>query len=245
MWTKNSPFLWLKSVLLADFSLFLKYTSTFQLGCFYVLYPFLLDLLSVKNIRNKAEDRVKSLMLGQSQNHHYHNLQHNESVADAAVDLCDAMGIGESDTLEVILAAWFHDVGYTEGLENHEKRGCLHARVFLEEQKVREEYIRNVERLIVATDINSKPSGVLELIIRDADLHYLGENKFEHFSSMLRKEWELLQSEYYSEIQWLELNLSFLENHAYFTPAAKAFYNGQKEKNIQQIKSRRASLLLS
>ncbi len=184
-------------------------------------------------------------MLGQSQNHHYHNLQHNESVADAAVDLCDAMGIGESDTLEVILAAWFHDVGYTEGLENHEKRGCLHARVFLEEQKVREEYIRNVERLIVATDINSKPSGVLELIIRDADLHYLGENKFEHFSSMLRKEWELLQSEYYSEIQWLELNLSFLENHAYFTPAAKAFYNGQKEKNIQQIKSRRASLLLS
>lgn len=181
-------------------------------------------------------------MQDHSINYEYHSLDHVVTVAEAAEDLCDAMGLNETDTLEVLLAAWFHDVGFTEALENHEKIGCLHARVFLQEERIREEHIRSIERLISATEIGYTPLGVQEMIMRDADLHYLGEENFEKIGNHLRKEWEMIQKKFYSDTEWLELNLTFLNNHTYHTPAAKAFYNAQKEKNKEQLESRLRAL---
>ena len=36
----------------------------------------------------------------------------------------------------LILAAWFHDIGYIEGAEAHEERSCKYAKAFLEENNV-------------------------------------------------------------------------------------------------------------
>jgi predicted metal-dependent HD superfamily phosphohydrolase len=61
----------------------------------------------------------------------YHDFNRAESV----VKTCQAIGTAsnlDEESFEVLsLAAWFHDVGYVEGIEGHEERSVEMANLFL------------------------------------------------------------------------------------------------------------------
>ena len=49
--------------------------------------------------------------------------------------------------------------------------------------------INSIQSLILITKVEAKPHNLLESIIRDADLEYLGSGDFEKISEYLKKEW--------------------------------------------------------
>ena len=46
----------------------------------------------------------------------YHNLQHTKDVVDAGLEIAEGTGITKEDKELVLIAAWFHDSGYSKSI---------------------------------------------------------------------------------------------------------------------------------
>ena len=78
------------------------------------------------------------------------------------------------------------------------------------------------------------PHTPLEEIVADADLDLLGRSNFLERNQDLRKElaaYGTTQTDY----QWYTDQLDFLQNHRYWTAAARALRDEQKHRNIVRL----------
>ena len=173
----------------------------------------------------------------------YHSLTHTEDVTEAADRIAALSGFSPEDHESLLIAAWWHDTGMLNCNGNpigHEQCSADLAKKFLAEHDYPADRIALVERLILATDMSSKPKGILEAAMRDADLSGLGRPDYRNRLKKLRKEWDAQgRLKVADRIQWLDENIAFFESHSYLTPAAERLYGEQKERNLEIIEGRR------
>lgn len=166
----------------------------------------------------------------------YHNLAHTISVRNAALELGRHAGLS-AEELEVLeLAAWFHDTGFVEATEGHEEVSKRIAREFLSACGYPESRIRQVERLIEVTHLDEVPRTRLEKLMKDADLNNLAGPNYLHTLENLRHERRVFYGEEYSDEEWLATNVSFLENHQYYTPEAQRTFGAGKQDNLDMVR---------
>ena len=136
----------------------------------------------------------------------------------------------------MLIAAWFHDTGFTKSLEKHEDHSASIAASFLKSQNCEQDKIDIVTNLILATRNGYEPKTQLEKIIRDADSSHLGSKDFMMVTELLRKEWELMWNKPLSEAKWLAENIDFLTNrHRFYTDEATANWETTKGKNLSRL----------
>jgi hypothetical protein len=87
--------------------------------------------------------------------------------------------------------------------------------------------------MIMATKIPQSPKNIFEEIICDADLDYLGRDDYDANSSGLLQEIEL--SKKLNRKDWIKLQVSFLNQHAYFTNSSKKLRSPKKEIILKQL----------
>lgn len=161
----------------------------------------------------------------------YHRWMHTKSVYDAVCYLIPLENIGDDDAILLKVAALYHDTGYTLGVEeHHEYKSAVIAREELPSFGFSEYEIDKICRLIISTILNKKPVDILEEIMRDADLEYLGRDYYNYVSELLRRERGVLHS------VWKEEQLVFLEKHKFITKSAQRFFNHQKDINVRKLK---------
>src|SRR5690606_14574977 len=66
----------------------------------------------------------------------FHNLQHTKEVVQNVKYLCAAMDINKQNTEILVVAAWFHDTGFSTTYKGHEDESKLIATHFLKKEKV-------------------------------------------------------------------------------------------------------------
>ncbi len=189
------------------------------------------------SIVNKTEEWVRTLLKEQLKpDHCYHNLAHTQAVVESTRLLAARLEVSskKSELLEV--AAWFHDTGFVNTYEDHEREGQIIARDFLLPLNVPEEDIATIERLIMATKVGHQPIDLLEKIIRDADLSNLGRADYLAVLSGLRHEWEIFRNEFHKDRAWYKLNYTFVANYQYHTDLAKEIYGVQRQQNLRILK---------
>ncbi len=165
----------------------------------------------------------------------FHNLWHTEEdVLPAARRLaaCSALPPEERRLLEV--AAAYHDCGYLETCVEHERASMRIAAGILPGWGFSPAQVQQVLRLILATRMPQRPNGLLEQVLVDADLDVLGREDFWERNRALRRELENNGSRA-SERQWLEAQLTFLQAHRYFTPAARELREAGKQAHIRRL----------
>src|SRR5436309_6076814 len=102
-------------------------------------------------IEQQAAEHVRIYLSSKlSQSYCYHNLLHTENVVSAIEEISDGMGLSEQDQLIVLVAGWFHDIGYIFKIEGHEQVGARLAEQFLLDRKVDAEEISKVQSCILA-----------------------------------------------------------------------------------------------
>ncbi len=139
----------------------------------------------------------------------------------------------DPEDLELLeLAAWFHDAGYVNGYENHEQNSCKLAQEYLNQKGFSEEKIKKIDSLIMATQKEAKPEGLLEEIIADADLLNIGKKNFFNAGKALRMEWELVCDKRYGNQEWEQIQFDFLVNTNFHTEYAIKNYGDRRKKNI-------------
>lgn len=167
----------------------------------------------------------------------YHNWQHTQNVWKAAKKIASNYPeLNKGTLLNLELAAVFHDVGFILGREDHEQKGAFMAREFLLDQKVDKSQINEVERLILATQMNHKPTTLDEEIIRDADLSHLGRPDYLETSfKSLSKELNNCQAGSMSQLEWIEECITFLSQHKYYTEFAQNTFGVEKQRNLKKL----------
>lgn len=165
----------------------------------------------------------------------YHNYNHTLQVVNAANEIAIAEGLDEESLEVLIIAAWFHDTGYVTNHEKHEEESVKITEDYLKNQKIDATKINAVKEIIEATTMPQSPKNKLGEIICDADLFHLGSEDFSKKTNLLRAEINQLCGHSLTDIEWLEKNVSFLNEHSYFTNYAFEKLNEQKSLNLLKI----------
>ena len=185
-----------------------------------------------------SEDYVKNLFKDRlSSDYTYHNLEHTVQVVDKIKILAKEENISPEDTENLLLAGWFHDLGYVDNADNHEEESRKIASDFLKQHQFPEERIAKIGELILATDKFYKPKNHLEEVIKDADLYHLASDDYFRICENLRQEIKEVHHQKFSKLKWAELNISFFAKHQFYTKFAKENWQPEKEKNVEKILS--------
>jgi uncharacterized protein len=167
----------------------------------------------------------------------YHNISHTLDVLKQAEVLAKQENItNKHDLLLLKTAAVFHDSGFLFVYKNHEEKGCEIASESLKNVFSKED-IKKVCGMIMATKIPQSPNTLLEQIICDADLDYLGRNDFEPISRNLYKEFIIFKI-IPEDIIWDHIQIKFFESHHYFTGTSISKRNEMKLKHLNILKER-------
>lgn len=161
----------------------------------------------------------------------YHNYKHTLETVKGCKKLSETYNLTSRDYEILLLAAWFHDIGYIESAENHEETGARYMKEYLDGRYPLVD-IQEIETLILSTKHSTKPDGTLQEILHDADFINLGTDLFDHRAELLRIEWEQTLNKKYSELEWAEIQLKFLIDTKFKTEAAILKYDEQRETNI-------------
>jgi len=167
----------------------------------------------------------------------YHNITHTLDVLEQAEVLAKQEKVTDKhDLLLLKTAAVFHDSGFLFVYKGHEEKGCEIASASLRDV-FSEEDIKKVCGMIMATKIPQSPNTLLEQIICDADLDYLGRNDFEPISQTLYKEFIIFKI-IPEDIIWDHVQIKFFESHHYFTGTSISKRNEKKLKHLNILKER-------
>src|SRR5688572_31907926 len=127
-----------------------------------------------------AQDFVSDLFINKvDKKIHFHTLQHTQEVVAGCETMAEYYHLEDEDRFALLLAAWFHDTGYSGGqAAGHENLSIELATKFLNEHKVDQQVINKLVGCITATRFPQTPHTLIEQIIYDADLFYLGTSDF-------------------------------------------------------------------
>ena len=163
----------------------------------------------------------------------YHNLDHTVNTVREARALGQDAGLSEEDQEALVLAAWFHDAGYTEEYDGHEYRSMVLAEQWLQEQQYPTNRIALILDMIRATHRDEPRTTQLQHLLVDADMSNTGREDFAARAELLRAEWEVAQGRTFSNVGWAESQLDFLMSFKFLTTVAKSRYKEQLKENIK------------
>jgi uncharacterized protein len=167
----------------------------------------------------------------------YHSTEHIKDVYRSAKKLAKMEKVKGEDLMLLLTAVLFHDSGFLWQQYQHEMVSCEIVNKYLPGFGYSQEQIDRICGMIMATKIPQTPHNLLEQIICDSDLDYLGRDDFFQIGNGLYKEM-CMYGIINNENDWNRLQVRFLENHTYFTESAKKLRKARKEEYIALVKSR-------
>ncbi|MEP7318081.1 MAG: Pycsar system effector family protein [Panacibacter sp.] len=174
----------------------------------------------------------------------YHNQSHTNDVVSAAKKIAVHYQLDDRSWFVVCTAAWFHDTGYlVTNPETHELKSTELAQLFLQSINVNEEEIAAIKKCIMATRMPQMPESLLEQIICDADLFYLGTDEFNERRKRLKKENEAVKNIKIDGNEWRAANIKMLETYQYHTDYCRSLLEKNKIGQLEKMKSKQQEKL--
>ncbi len=188
-------------------------------------------------VLQKAEEFISNLYKDKLyQQHSYHNFSHTVRVVNAIKELIAAENISDIDAEHLLIAAWFHDIGYSTNCEKHEEESAKIVTEFLKKESYPEDGIQRVCELILATQYLIEPKNQLEGYLKDADFSHFGDPNYSNICCLLRTEFKNCFNKDYTDLEWALGNKDMMLNkHRYYSDYAKKNWQPIKEQNLLKI----------
>ncbi|MDR2886427.1 MAG: HD domain-containing protein [Bacteroidales bacterium] len=166
----------------------------------------------------------------------YHNVKHTVDVVTETELIGWSEGCTDEELLLLKTAALFHDAGHTVSYDNHEYHSTQIARQVLPSYGYTAAQTDRICSIIMATQLPPHPANLLERIICDSDLDYLGRSDFIPVSNTLYEELKAL-GKAGSLNDWNRMQVRFITGHQYFTATARHLREVNKQQQIERIRS--------
>ncbi|MGJ8732422.1 MAG: HD domain-containing protein [Cellulophaga sp.] len=172
----------------------------------------------------------------------FHNEEHTLDVLRNVRIIGEYEKISERDMEILKIAALFHDTGFSLDYGCHEESSVILVNNFLKQNNYKSDKLQTVISLILATKMPQNPMCEIEKILCDSDLFHLASDNFIVKNKLLRTEWENQINLKFEDLDWLNLNIEFLQNHKYKSNFGCIKLEKDKLKNIflleKEIKSK-------
>ncbi len=180
---------------------------------------------------------IESLLKEQLKPHlRYHNWDHTLYVMDVCERLCAKISIDGHELLLIKTAALLHDTGFIIKWQGHEEESIVLAKKVLPDYGYTAHDIALISGMIRATIIPQRPFTMLENILADADLYYLGTDDFEQIGNRL-----YLELKHYTPTlsveEWNQIQIKFLQTHHYHTAYCIAALSEKKQAHLAKLLS--------
>lgn len=185
-------------------------------------------------IRKQALDKLHTKL---PEKLYYHGVHHTLKALGVCEMYIKASKIDKYQAKLLRIGILFHDIGYTVTNKEHEEKSAEIASGMMSELGFSGKDIKIVTGLIKSTRVPQSPKTILEKIICDVDLDYLGRADFYPVSNMLYKELKA-HSTIMNKNDWNKIQIKFLEQHEYHTDFAKKKRQPEKEKRIAELKAK-------
>jgi TolB-like protein/Tfp pilus assembly protein PilF len=195
---------------------------------------YLLQHPEVKADFEKAEKHIQEILNASMPKLPYHNTAHVADVLAASLLIAEDQKINADDVKLLRLAALLHDIGFIQSGKDHEAIGAAMARKLLPEFGLSPSEIDVIANMILATRLPQSPMTLLEKILCDADLDYLGRDDFYEIGGRLfveLKEQEVVET----EREWNIMQRTFLQSHRYHTHFGQTNREQHKQERLQEI----------
>lgn len=189
----------------------------------------------VKKYRAIAEDILRNKI---SPKLVYHSIDHTRAVVKAFIEIGQASNLSEKELELGLMAAWFHDTGYTETTTFHEQKSIDIFNEKISDEDLTPAEVSIIHELIQGTRVPQTPTTMLGKVLCDADLHHLGTDQFFEQSELLKKEVENETDRSIKKEMWNVDSYYFLKGHQFFTPYAKKTFGPKEEENIIELRSK-------
>ncbi len=166
---------------------------------------------------------------------YYHNTRHTQDVLIQVEIIGRAEGVSEEELLLLQTAALLHDSGHIISYVDHERLGVDIACQTLPNFGYSSEQIEVIGRLIMATKMPVHPTDLLEEIICDADLDYLGRLDFSNGAHNLYQELRE-RGMVGDEAAWVGQQIDFINRHQYYTKTARQKRELPKQEQLKQLR---------
>lgn len=173
-----------------------------------------------------------------SDNMSFHNVMHTQEVVKAAIEIARECDFTPKQFEIIILAAWFHDCGYTTAYHNHEDSSKAIAKNFLNKYGYAEEDLEQVLNSIEATRFPQNPKSPEAEVLADADLYHFTRPDYTQYEQRLRKEFGTYLCKTYTDMEWAKTNYTLLSGHHYYTSYGKSVLQKFKEVNVKRLKEK-------
>ncbi len=167
----------------------------------------------------------------------YHSVDHTRSVVNAFEEIGKATNLSDREMELGLIAAWFHDTGYSRRCDIHEYESIKLFDKLKSKEDFTEKEVEIVHNLILSTKMPQQPSSALEEVLCDADLHHLGTDSFYDLSRLLKKEIEHETGNKIPKEKWNRDSYYFIREHNFFTKYAQEKFDAKKEENVALIRS--------
>jgi uncharacterized protein len=186
------------------------------------------------NIRKLKEFIIGKISSGISKNQTYHGPHHTLDVLRVCNLYIKRLKINSDDAYLLRTAALLHDIGFLDAFAKHETNGIKYAKTELPKWGYSKSDIAKIVGMIAATELPQNPKTLLEEVICDADLDYLGTDKFYQVGGTLYTEF-LNYNVVANEREWDLMQIKFLQTHKYHTAYAKKHREPLKNKYLQEL----------
>lgn len=164
----------------------------------------------------------------------YHGIDHTMDVLKRVNFYIRHYEIGHHEAQLLRIGALFHDIGFTQTYQEHEAKGVEILKSYMDEFGCQHSDFIILKGIIMATKIPQSPHHLLEHIICDADLDYLGRGRYYEIGETLYKEWrafDLIKN----RAAWNTAQINFLKHHSYYTDYAREKLQPKKERRIKEL----------
>ncbi len=192
-----------------------------------------MNLELINNIKNYV-----NILLSPLQHLYYHQYDHALDVMNRSLELWKKEWLNDEQLEILAIASLFHDTGFVIQYDKNEPIWAKIAKNYLRWMLYPEDKIKQIEKLILATDPDYKAwDDILENIIKDADLDNIWRDDFLDKFNNLSKELEYIKKIKAKDPNWIHWTIQFLEKQNYWTKTQEKERNEKKQKNINILKN--------
>lgn len=184
------------------------------------------EAMSESDLLLKVEHHIKEQFKNSmAENLYYHNLEHTEIVVEKVKQALNNLGTKELKQNNIVIAAWFHDLGYLYEYDNHEERSIYLCKEFLLKEGINEDRTHEICNMIKSTKFTIEPNNRHAALLKDIDIAYALYTDFKTKGDLLKQEIELKINEQISENEWNDSQIKFLKEISFYSSYGKEKYN--------------------
>lgn len=192
-----------------------------------------LQMLKLKDIEERVFELVNS---NKSLNLHFHKNEFIEKVSHQVELLGRSENIQDDELLLLLTAGQLIYSGLSESYENFENKSVEIAREILPEYGFEEAQINRICNLILASKMPSNPQNILESILIDAKMEFIGRSDYITQVKLLYLEQKNTLKDF-SKDKFMKGQVEMLSGFEFYTTAARRLREIQAEDQINNLKS--------